>query len=144
MGASMAGLFSKYLIFHGAIIILIGLFSGLIYWQMIIRKKSPEVIHVWQMAHVFLVIEGMFIVIMGPVIPHLALNGLAVRIFVWMMVSSGYGFSWAFIGGAWKGYRGLTPKPYGLNTILFLGHFIGMGGSLIGVAMVIYASLKAI
>ncbi|MFZ6017780.1 MAG: hypothetical protein ACOYU0_09350 [Nitrospirota bacterium] len=135
---------SKYVIFHGAIIISIGLFSGLIYWQTIIRNKRPEVIRGWRIAHVFLVIEGMFIVIVGLDIPHLALSGLAVRLLVWIIISSGYGFVLAFIGSAWKGYRGLTPKPYGLNTILFLGHFIGAGGSLIGIAMVIYGSFKAI
>ena len=133
----------KYLIFHGAIIILIGLLSGLIYWQTIIRNKKPEVIHGWRIAHVFLVMEGMFIIIVGLCIPHLALSGLAVQVLVRVITSSGYGFAWAFIGGAWKGYRGLTPKPYGLNTFLFLGHFIGAGGSLIGIAMVIYGSLKA-
>jgi hypothetical protein len=140
----MTGLLHKYLIFHGVIIILIGLFSGLIYWQTIIRDKRPEVIRGWRIAHVFLVIEGMFIIIVGLVIPHLTLGGLAVRVLVWTIASSGYGFAWAFIGGAWKGYRGLTPKPYGLNTILFLGHFIGAGGSLIGIAMVIYGSFMAI
>lgn len=140
----MAGLLSKYLIFHGVIIILIGLFSGLIYWQTIIQNKRPEVIRGWRIAHVFLVIEGMFIVIVGLVIPHLALGSLAVRVLAWTVASSGYGFAWAFVGGAWKGYRGLTPKPFGLNTILFLGHFIGAAGSLIGIAMVIYGSFNAI
>jgi len=139
----MTGPLDEYVIFHGAIIILVGLFSGLIYWQTIIQNKRPDVIRGWRIAHVFLVMEGMFIVIMGLGIPHLALGGLAVRVLVWTIVSSGYGFAWAFIGGAWKGYRGLTPKPYGLNTLFFLGHFIGAAGSLIGIAMVIFGSLKA-
>jgi len=140
----MTGLLSKYLIFHGVIIILIGLFSGLIYWQTIIRDKRPEVIRGWRIAHVFLVIEGMFIIILGLGIPHLPLGGLAGRVLLWTIVSSGYGFAWAFVGGAWKGYRGLTPKPYGLNTILFLGHFIGAAGSLIGIGIVIYGCFKAL
>jgi hypothetical protein len=86
-------LLHKYVIFHGAIIILIGLFSGLIYWQTIIRDKRPEVILGWRIAHVFLVIEGMFIVIVGLSIPHLALSGLSTRGLVWIIVGSGYGFT---------------------------------------------------
>jgi hypothetical protein len=86
----------------------------------------------------------MFIVIVGLSIPYLELCGLEVRVLVWTIAISGYGFTWAFIGGAWKGYRGLSLKPYGLNTILFLGHFIGAAGSLIGIAMVVYGSFKAI
>jgi len=139
----MTGLLNKYLLFHGGIVILIGLISGLIYWQTIIRNKRPEVIRGWRIAHVFLVMEGMFIVIVGLSVPHLVLSGLAVRALVWVIISSGYGFAWAFVGGAWKGNRGLTPKPYGLNTILFLGHFVGAGGSLIGIAMLIYGFFKA-
>jgi hypothetical protein len=140
----MAGLLSKYLIFHGAIIILIGLFSGMIYWQTIIRNKEPEVMRGWRITHVFLVIEGMFIVTIGLTIPHLALSGPAVRILVWIIAISGYGFALAFVGGAWKGSRGLTPKPYGFNTILFLGHFVGAAGSLVGIAIVSYGAIKAI
>ncbi len=129
---------------HGAITILIGLFSGLIYWQTIIRDKRPEVLRGWRIAHVFLVIEGMFILLVGLGIPHLALGGIAVRVLVWSIAISGYGFGWAFIGGAWKGCHGLTPKPYGLNTILFLGHFIGAVGSLVGIVMITYGSFKAL
>jgi hypothetical protein len=43
--------------------------------------------------------------------------------------------------GAWKGIRGLTAKPFGLNTLLFGAHLIGAFGSLTGIAIVIYGSL---
>jgi len=89
----MIGLPNKYLILHGTIIILIGLFSGLIYWQTIIRNKKPEVIGGWRIAHIFLVIEGMFLIIVGLLIPHLALSGLPARVLVWIIISSGYGFA---------------------------------------------------
>jgi hypothetical protein len=88
----MIGLPNQYLIFHGAIILLIGLFSGLIYWQTIIRNKRPEAIRGWRIAHVFLAMEGMFIMLVGLIIPHLVLSDLAVRVLAWMMIISGYGF----------------------------------------------------
>src|SRR4030042_6859793 len=97
----MTGLLNKYLIFHGAIITLIGLFSGLIYWQTIIRNKRPEVICGWRIAHVFLVMEGMFIIIVGLGIPHLGLSGFAVQGLVWIISISCFGVSWAFLGGGW-------------------------------------------
>jgi hypothetical protein len=50
----------------------------------------------------------------------------------------------AFTIGAWKGLRGLTAKPFGLNTLLFGAHIIGAFGSLIGITITIYGSLKAI
>ena len=89
----MTGPLDKYVIFHGAVIILIGLLSGLMYWQTMIRNKRPDVIRGWRIAHVFLVIEGMFIVIVGLGIPHLVLSGLAIRVLVWTIAISGYGFT---------------------------------------------------
>jgi cytochrome b subunit of formate dehydrogenase len=93
MKVSMTGLLGKYLILHGVIILLIGLLSGLIYWQTIIRNKRPEVIRGWRVAHMFLAIEGMFIIIVGLLIPHLALGDLALRLLAWIVISSGYGFT---------------------------------------------------
>lgn len=83
---------NKSLIFHGALIILIGLLLGLIYWQTIIRNKRPETIRGWQMAHVFLTMEGMFIMLVGLIIPHLVLSDSVVRLLAWVMIISGYGF----------------------------------------------------
>ena len=138
----MTGSLDKYLILHGAIISFIGLFSGLIYWQAIVRNKSSELIRSWRIAHVFLVIEGMFILIAGLLFSHLALSAFSAQLFVWAIISSGYGFVFAFLAGAWTGRRGLTPKPNGLDTVLFIGHFIGAGGSIIAIAMTIYGISK--
>jgi len=88
----MAGWYGKYLILHGAIIIMIGLLSGLIYWQTIIRDKNPEVIRGWRIAHVFLSIEGMFIMLVGLIIPRLVLSDSVVQVLSWIMILSGYGF----------------------------------------------------
>ncbi len=88
----MIGLPNQYLIFHGAIILLIGLFSCLIYWQTIIRNKRPEMIRGWRIAHVFLAMEGMFIILVGLIIQHLSLSDPAVRVLAWTMIISGYGF----------------------------------------------------
>ncbi|MCX7771207.1 MAG: hypothetical protein N2202_09055 [Proteobacteria bacterium] len=134
----------KNLIFHGAVIISIGLLAGLIYWQTITRDKKPEIIHGWRIAHAFLVIEGIFIIVMGLSIPNLSFSKPVLKILVWIITISGYGFVLAFIGGAWSGYRGLKPKPYGINTILFLGHFIGASGSIIGIAIIIYGALNSL
>lgn len=121
---------------------LAGLLSGLFYWSAITRDKKDE-IHSWRVAHSFLVVDGIFMLVVGLATPHLILSGQALWILVWSIILAGYGFVYAFIIGALKGIRGLTPRPYGLNTGLFAGHIIGASGSLVGLAILIYGFLKA-
>jgi len=139
----MISLPTAYLLFNGSLVILAGLLLGFPLRYAIVKKKE-EIVNAWRVAHSILVMDGLFILVVGLAIPYLILDGLSVWVLVWSLVASGYGFVVAFTIGAWKGYRGLTPKPYGLNTILFAGHIVGASGSLIGIAIVIYGSLKAI
>lgn len=132
----------KYLLFHGSLVFLAGLLSGLVYWSAI-RKHKKDAVAAWRVAHAFLVVNGIVMLVAGLAIPHTALGGQASRILVWSMILAGYGFAYAFIIGALKGIRGLTVRPYGLNTVLFTGHFIGASGSLVGIVILIYGFLKA-
>ena len=139
----MLGLYSKYLIFNGAVVLLAGLLSGFPLWYAIIRKMNPEKIHAWRVSHSVLITDGLMILIIGIIIPHLIFSDMAAWILVWSLIISGYSFVVTHIIGAWRGYRGLAAKPYGLNTILFGAHIIGAFGSLIGIAIVLYGSLRA-
>jgi len=134
----MIGMPNKYLLLHGSIVILIGLLSGIPMWYAIIRNKGKEAVRAWRVAHSCLVMYGLMILIVGIVIPHLILGKLAVWVLVSALIAAGYGFVFALTIGAWKGLRGLTIKPYGLNTILFAGHIIGAFCSLIGIIIFIY------
>ena len=109
-----------------------------------IVSKNEAAVNAWRVAHSVLVMEGLLMLIIGLIIPYLILDRLAIWVLVSSLVASGYGFVVAFTLGAWKGIRGLTAKPFGLNTLLFGAHLIGALGSLTGIAIVIYGSLKAI
>ena len=139
----MIGLPNKYLILNGAIVLVMGLLTGLPLRQAIIGAK-PDPIRAWRVAHSVFVMDGLMMLIIGLIIPHLILDELATWVLVGSLVASGYGFVLAFTVGAFKGLRGLTAKPFGLNTLLFAAHVIGASGSLIGSVIVIYGSLKAI
>lgn len=111
-------------------------------WLAIIKEKAGGTIRAWRVAHTTLTIDGVMLITMGLLLPRLLLAESIVWVAVWALVASGYGFVFAMVIGAWKGIRGLTPKPYGLNTLLFCGHVIGAVGSLIGILIVIYGSFK--
>jgi hypothetical protein len=134
----MIEVYSKYLLFHGSIVLMAGIITGFFFWLVIILGKANESVRAWRVAHSVLIADGLMILIAGLTVPHLNLNAPVVWVLVAALILSGYGFVFAFVIGAWKGLRGLIPKPFGLNTILFVGHFIGATGSFIGIAILIY------
>jgi hypothetical protein len=139
----MAELQTKYLLLNGSIVLLTGLLSGIPMGLAIVRKKGENTIRTWRVAHSTLIMDGLMLIIVGVVVPGLPIDELTLRVLVWALIPSAYGFVLALIIGAWVGYRGLTPKPYGINTVLFGGHTIGALGSLIGVAILTWGFFKA-
>jgi len=139
----MAELQTKYLLLNGSIVLLTGLLSGIPMGLAIIQKKGEETVRAWRVAHSTLIMDGLMVIVVGLVVPGFPVGELALRVLVWALILSADGFVLALIIGAWTGYRGLTPKPYGINTVLFGGHIIGALGSLIGVAILTWGFLKA-
>jgi hypothetical protein len=140
----MTRLPTAYLLFNGSLVILAGLLLGFPLRYAIVKKKG-EIVNAWRVAHSVLIMDGlMMLIIGGLIIPYLILDELAVWVLMWALVISGYGFVVAFTIGVWKGIRGLTAKPYGLNTILFGAHILGALGSLVGISIAIYGTLKVI
>lgn len=121
---------------------MVGLLLGFPLRCTIINKK--EDFNAWRVAHSVLIMDGLLMLVVGLTIPHVSLDKQAIWILVWSLVAAGYGFLVAFTVGAWKGIRGLTMRPFGLNTILFAAHVIGALGSLVGIAIAIFGYLKAI
>jgi hypothetical protein len=137
----MISLPTAYLLFNGSLVTLAGLLLGFPLRFAIVKKKEM-IVNAWRVAHSVLVMDGLMMIIVGLTIPYLILDRLAIWVLVWSLVAAGYGFVVAFTLGAWKGLRGLTAKPFGLNTLLFGAHIIGGLGSLIGVVILIYGFFK--
>ena len=135
---------SRYLLFHGSIVLFIGLLSGIPMGSAINRKKGEEAVRAWRVAHSGLIMDGLLMLIIALIVPYLQVGELGIWTLVWVLVISGYGFVMALPLGAWKGYRGLVPKPHGINTIVYAGNVIGVVGSLVGIAIVIFGSLRAL
>ncbi len=135
---------AKYMVFNGSIVLLVGLLSGAPMGSAINRKKGEETIRAWRVAHSGLIMGGVMILAVALVIPHLALSESLISILAWTFVVSGYGFVVALPLGAWKGHRGLQPKPRGINTIVYAGNMVGAGGALIGTLLLIYGSWNSI
>jgi uncharacterized membrane protein len=129
------------LLIHGSIVILFGLLSGFPFWIAIIRCHDQSAVRAWRVAHTTLIGCGLLMLVVYLISPKLALSAELRSLLTWVLVASGYGFVFALVVGAATKYRALTPRPFGVNTLLFMGHLIGAAGAIVAMCIVLYGLL---
>jgi hypothetical protein len=134
---------SLQLLFHGAIVLLIGLLSGMPYGSAITKKKGEEAIAAWRVAHSGLSMGGTTMIAFAAAIDLLEMNEIALLILVWSSVISGYGFCLALPYGAWVGHRGLSIGKTIESKIVYLGNILGATGSLVSTLALIFGCLQS-
>lgn len=134
---------SLQLLFHGAIVLLIGLLTGMPYGSAINQKKDEEVVRAWRVAHSGLSMGGTMMIAFAAAINQLDVSAIALSTLVWSSVVSGYGFCIALPYGAWVGHRGLAMGKTIENKIVYLGNIIGATGSLIGTLALVFGCLES-
>ena len=134
---------SLQLLFHGAIVMLIGLLSGIPYGSAINKKQDESIIRAWRVAHSGLAMGGTTMVAMAAAIDLLNINAIALNILVWSSVISGYGFCLALPYGAWVGQRGLAMGKTLQSNIVYVGNILGAWGSLISTLALIFGCLES-
>lgn len=134
---------SLQLLFHGAIVILIGQLSGIPYGSAITKHKNEEVVRGWRVAHSGLSMGGTTMIAFAAAIALLDVNAIALGILVWSSVISGYGFCIALPYGAWVGQRGLTVGKTIENKIVYVGNIVGAIGSLVSTLALVFCCLQS-
>jgi len=137
----MDSLIIQCLLIHGSIVILFGLLSGFPFWIAIIRHHDQSTVRAWRVAHTTLIGCGLLMLVAYLISPNLALSAELHSLLTWVLVVSGYGFVFALVVGAATRQRALTPRPFGLNTLLFAGHMVGAAGAIVAMCIVLYGLL---
>ena len=134
----------KQLIFHGAVIFLIGLLCGVPFGRAIVRRKPEATVSAWRVAHTSLTMGGILLLVVGLVVPQLRLGTSTLTLMVWAFVASAYGFVLALPLGAHYGHRGLTYQPPFANRVVYLGNVIGVLGTVVGSAVLLWGAYAAL
>ena len=134
---------SLQLLFHGAIVILIGLLSGIPYGSAINQKKDESTVRAWRVAHSGLTMGGTTMIAMAGAIDLIDINAIALSILVWSSIISGYGFCVALPYGAWIGHRGLAVGKTFKNNIVYFANVVGAWGSLVSTIALIFGCLES-
>ena len=135
---------ARHLLFHAAVILLIGLFAGIPYGKAILGKKPESVVHAWRVAHGALALGAAFTVALAAMVSSLQVSLLVKQALAVSFVVSGYGFAFALTVGPLVSSRGLTAKgPFSAKAI-YAGNLIGALGSLAGSFMLLYAAFVSL
>lgn len=131
---------ARYLLFHGSIVLLVGLSCGMPYGMAITRKQGDEVIRAWKLAHGSLSLGGTTMIAMAAILSALQVSEAIRWSLAAALIASGYGFCFALTLEPSVGDRGLSWTGAWSNKVVFVGNFIGALSSLIGSIVLVYAS----
>jgi hypothetical protein len=86
--------------FHGSVVLLAGLLSGMPMAGAINKNKGEDTVRAWRVAHSRLAMVGIMMLTIAATIRYLQIGDLAQWLIVWSYVISGYGFTLALLLGA--------------------------------------------
>lgn len=128
------------LIFHGAVVILVGLLCG--YPTVVEALGSPS--RNWHTAHEGLIMMGIWMLAMSSVLPALVLKRREALGLLWSMLAVGYGFMTALIIQGVTGYEAFEPGQTPVSFVEFTGSAIGILGSLLTALLTLSGARAAI
>jgi len=107
------------LILHGAVLLLLGLLSGLPAVAEELAGVQPTI---WRAAHGALLLAGVWLLASGPALPFLVLPPARKRVLCWSLVGTGYAFAAAVLIQAITGVRALSPHGTLSSWIAYLAN----------------------
>ena len=135
---------AKQLIFHGSVILLVGLLCGAPLGSAVVREKPEETVRAWRVAHSSLLMGGILLLVVASIIGQLQLSAWALAVMVWAFIAASYGFAVILPLGAHYGHRGLKSEPPFLNHVLYVGNTVGALGLLIGAVLLLWGACAAL
>jgi hypothetical protein len=129
---------------HGLVIILVGFLCGVPYGRAITRGWGEAAVRGWGVAHVSLVIGGLWLMMVAAVSDLLVLGPRGSKVLLYSVVTSGYGFMLALVVGASSGVRGLEATGSAVNLLVFATNTVASVAALVWVGVTITGALRAL
>ena len=119
------------LIFHGAIVLLVGLLSGL----PTAVEAIDESARFWHTAHEALIMMGVWMLAASSVRSALVLDKREAAVLLWSFLAMGYGFMIALVLGGVLGVSPFAPGGTPATFIAFLSAVVGILGAFVATAV---------
>ncbi|HST08009.1 MAG TPA: hypothetical protein VLJ83_07540 [Gemmatimonadaceae bacterium] len=128
------------LVFHGAIVVLIGLLAGL--------PTTVEVINgserFWHTAHEALIMIGIFLLAASSVVPALVLERRERSFLIWSFITMGYGFVVALIIGGVAGANAFEPGDSPAKFTAFVAAIVGIAAAFLATGLTLMGARAAL
>lgn len=128
------------LIFHGAVVLFVGLLCG----YPTVVESGAEGSRLWHTAHEALIVMGVWILTISSVLPALVLQKREAAGLVWAMLVMGYGFMVALVIGGLTGVTSFSPGQTATSYIAFTGSALGILGALLATLLTMTGARAAI
>lgn len=126
--------------FHGAVVLLVGLLSGVPYGRAINRSAPAHVVDSLRVAHSSLAIGALLMFAVAALLANLKVAAADKWAIAGMLIVSSYAFCLSLPLAALVGHRGLSPRGPLLAKLVFAGNMLGAGASLFATLLFLCAA----
>ncbi len=132
------------LMFHGLLLVVVGMLAGLPFQHAITSNWGPETERAWRVAHTSLMMAGILYLAIAAIAHHLVLSRGAAQFVTWSLVISAYAFVFAFIVGPSIGARGLEPTGPPLHILIFAVFVVSLLLAFLAVEVIAWGAFSAL
>jgi hypothetical protein len=132
-----AGACNIPLVLHGTIVLLLSQLAGYAFFRALAGAHHDSArTGMWRMSHAACSAGAIFLIALGPVLPHLSLVPLPAAIVVDALIASTYALCLGTVVAGWSGQRGIRPGGPRSNRAVYVLYLAGaLGSTLSGLAL---------
>lgn len=130
------------LIFHGTVVLLVGLLAGFPFLFGIVRGAPTRSVEAWRAAHTGLASTGVMAIAIGAALGLWQAGGTAVELAAWGITIGAYGITLAMTLAAATGSRGLVAGGPASNHVVYAAYMTGVPATLIGTGAFLWTAAK--
>ena len=138
----MDGALRKRMVFHGAVVILLGMLAGFPY-ALVVTGSLQGSERAWRMTHLEGVLNGLVLIAVAGVGRRLTLGARQQTVLAWALIVTGYGNVVAAAIAATLNVRGLSPGGSFGNTLVYLLFMVAVVGIFVGLVLVAHGARRS-
>lgn len=133
-------IYSRQLVFHGAVVLLVGLLCGAPYGRAVNQHAPAHIVHSWRVAHLSIPLGAALMFAIAAILSNLR-GGASLKwaVTIFLIVSS-YSFCLSLPLAAVVGHRGLSSRGPTSAKLVYAGNMVGAVSSLMAAVTLAYVA----